>query len=81
MLLVFHTDIWNSETSQDSSVQMSRKTDWIEQAGGSAIGLGQRMFATDQDDYPILEVRDITLGSGVEPQAVSELPDGGPDTT
>jgi len=70
-----------SEASQDSAIQMARKTDWIEQDGGAVIGMGQRMFATDQEDYPILEVRDITLGSATEPQAVSELPDGGPDTT
>ena len=69
-----------SASSGDSAIQLARKTDWIEQEVGAALGLGQRLFATDQDDYPILDIREITLGSDPGRQGVSERPDGGPDT-
>ena len=37
---------------------MSRKTDWREVAGHE-VGVGQKMLATDEKDYPLLEVRSI----------------------
>ena len=48
-----------SESSSDSAIRMARKTDWTERKNGATIGIGQRMFATDQGDYPVLEVRSI----------------------
>ena len=48
-----------SETSPDAAIRMARKTDWQERKDGSSTGLGQRMFATDQGDFPLLEVRSI----------------------
>lgn len=49
-----------SEASADPLVQLGRKTEWS--AGeGSAFGFGQRMLATDADDYPLLDVRRIEL--------------------
>jgi type VI secretion system protein ImpE len=45
---------------------MARKTDWNELEDGSSCGLGQRMFATDQGDYPILEVRSIEFDPSPE---------------
>ena len=50
-----------SEMSDDSSIQLARKTEWLEKDGGLFIGLGQRMFATDQTEYPLLETRNITF--------------------
>jgi type VI secretion system protein ImpE len=47
----------DSETAEDTSIQLARTTRWQEVANGVHHGLGQRMLATDQDDYPILEVR------------------------
>ncbi len=48
-----------SESSVDPSLRMARKTEWIERKDGTSSGIGQRMFATDQGDYPLLEVRSI----------------------
>lgn len=50
-----------SETSADPWVQLGRKTEWLENAPGTAVGFGQRLLATDQDDYPLLDVRQIAL--------------------
>jgi type VI secretion system protein ImpE len=38
---------------------MSRRTDWRELADGVFEGLGQKMFATDVEEYPFLQVRSI----------------------
>ncbi|TFH66866.1 MAG: virulence protein SciE type [Gemmatimonadales bacterium] len=48
-----------SQTSTDPAIQMSRKTEWRDIAEGVYQGLGQRMLATDQAEYPLLEVRSI----------------------
>ena len=45
---------------------MARKTDWHERKDGTSTGLGQRMFATDQGDFPLLEVRSIEFDSVAE---------------
>jgi len=50
-----------SENSQDPLIQLGRKTDWIEPADGVYQGLGQRMLATDQDEYPLLDIRQILI--------------------
>jgi type VI secretion system protein ImpE len=52
-----------SESSEDSAIRMARKTTWQERADGAFVGLGQRVFATDQDEYPLLETRRIVFGS------------------
>ena len=50
-----------TETSGDPQLRLARKTEWVEQAEGLTTGLGQRIFATDTDDYPLLECRTIDL--------------------
>lgn len=50
-----------SENTQDPALQMARKTEWVELAKGFHRGLGQRMLATDQDEYPLLDVRSVTI--------------------
>jgi len=50
-----------SETSDDSAIRMSRKTEWREIAEGIHQGFGQRMLTTDQDEYPLLEIRSIYI--------------------
>jgi type VI secretion system protein ImpE len=45
--------------------QLSRRTDWDEKPGGTFLGLGQRMLVTDQKEYSLLEVRDVTFETGV----------------
>jgi type VI secretion system protein ImpE len=48
-----------SHGSTDPLIQLGRKTDWENKTDGLAIGSGQRLFASDADDYPALEVRSM----------------------
>jgi type VI secretion system protein ImpE len=45
----------------DATLQLARKTEWLELADGQYRGLGQRVLATDQDELPLLEVRQLGL--------------------
>jgi type VI secretion system protein ImpE len=55
-----------SQASADPAIRMARKTDWQQRKDGTSIGLGQRMFATDQGDYPLLEIRSIEFDPAPE---------------
>jgi type VI secretion system protein ImpE len=50
-----------SETSGDSRLVMGRATEWREVPGGGHAGVGQRLLATDQAEYGLLDVRKIQL--------------------
>lgn len=51
----------NSEQADDGAIQLARKTEWQEVAANSFHGLGQRLLATDQNDYGILDIREIRI--------------------
>ena len=46
-----------SELSTDNSIRLARKTDWVEADG--AVGLGQRLLATNEAEMPLLEMRSV----------------------
>jgi type VI secretion system protein ImpE len=50
-----------SEASDDNLIRLARKTEWKEVAPDVFQGLGQRLLATDANEYGLLEVRDIEL--------------------
>lgn len=50
-----------SEEAEDSSYRMGRKTDWQDSGNNLIMGIGQRMLATDQGEYPLLEIREVFL--------------------
>jgi len=50
-----------SQNSNDPVLQLGHKTEWIEQAAGLYIGMGQRMLASDAGEYPLLDVRLLQL--------------------
>jgi len=54
-----------SAESVDSSIRLSRRTEWDEAPDGFH-GVGQRMLATDGEEYPIAQVRVIELDSPAE---------------
>jgi type VI secretion system protein ImpE len=54
----------DSQASQDTDLRRARKTLWMERPGGLFVGLGQRMLATDEGEYAIMSVREITLRPG-----------------
>jgi type VI secretion system protein ImpE len=49
-----------TEQSADSKLRLAAQTEWIEK-DGVHLGLGQRILATDADEYPLLEIRKIEL--------------------
>ena len=58
-----------SEEAEDSSFRMGRRTDWRDSGNNLILGIGQRMLATDQGEYPLLEIREISLDhSGSQPE-------------
>ncbi len=50
-----------SEQSDDPLIQLGRKTTWEHHSGDFYTGLGQRMLATDAEECPILEVRNLVM--------------------
>jgi len=52
-----------SEASDDDQVRLARKTDWLTHPGDVYLGLGQRMLATDQGDFSLLQIRHVVLNS------------------
>jgi type VI secretion system protein ImpE len=59
-----------SEQSVDGAVALARKTTWEEVAPDVHWGLGQRVFTTDVDEVPIMDLRRITIGDEAAPDAV-----------
>jgi type VI secretion system protein ImpE len=47
-----------TEASQESALRLARKTEWKNQSGVHT-GLGQRVLATDANEYSLLEIRTI----------------------
>ena len=50
-----------SEGREDHDIRLAHKTEWTEKPGEAYLGLGQRVFATDKDEFPLLQVRQIEL--------------------
>ena len=65
-----------SENSEDYAVRLARKTDWLEHPAQVYIGLGQRILATDKDEFPILQIRSIDLANSQPVQEGGEITDG-----
>ena len=56
----------DSEQADDTRIKLSRMTDWINIGEGISRGYGQRLLATDIDDYAVLDVRKIEFISTPE---------------
>jgi type VI secretion system protein ImpE len=61
-----------SESSEDMLIRMGRRTEWLEPEAGVYLGMGQRMLATDVDDYPLMDVRRIVLDTEDQGEAAAE---------
>lgn len=48
-----------SENSPDFKIRLARKTEWIDKQDGVYEGLGQRLLATDVEDFSLLDARTI----------------------
>ncbi|TVR60247.1 MAG: virulence protein SciE type [Candidatus Competibacteraceae bacterium] len=68
-----------SEQSADHAIRMARKTDWRTIDEATQLGLGQRLLATDADDYPLLELRALefdVMDSAAIPSDTTEAEQG-----
>ena len=50
-----------TEQLGDGPLRLARKTEWLQRAGETFLGLGQRLLATNGNEYPLLECRSIEL--------------------
>jgi type VI secretion system protein ImpE len=64
-----------SEKATDPQVVMARKTDWVEHPAETFLPLGQRLLASDQGEFPLMDVRSIKLDSP-ETEEAAEAPAG-----
>jgi type VI secretion system protein ImpE len=55
-----------SEKSDDGELLLARKTIWVKAWPNVYHGLGQRLFATDKSEIPLMDARKITLGPSAE---------------
>ncbi len=51
----------DSESHPDSIIKLARKTEWQELDEELFIGLGQRLLSTNEIDYALMDVREITF--------------------
>lgn len=51
----------DSENTNDDLLRLARKTQWQTVSENSYIGLGQRLFSTNANDYALMDSRDIQL--------------------
>ncbi|MBL8250635.1 MAG: virulence protein SciE type [Candidatus Competibacter sp.] len=58
----------DSHAAADPLVQLGRKTEWRDFGEDTWLGLGQRMLATDQGEFSLLDVRRIDLASEAGPE-------------
>ncbi len=58
-----------TEDETDTMLKLARKTEWQEPHQGLYTGLGQRMFATDLDEYPLLGTRQIVFNAAQQDAA------------
>ena len=51
----------DTHTSSNDSLRLSRLTEWDEKSADTFYGVGQRMMATDQADYSLLDIREVVF--------------------
>ena len=49
--------------------KLSRATNWVDAGGETFVGVGQRLFATDQEDVALLDVRELIFNPAPEETA------------
>lgn len=48
-------------TKADPAMMLARATDWRDVGAETFLGLGQRLLTTDQGDYPLMDLRSLTM--------------------
>jgi len=68
----------STERSADDLLRLARRTDWVDQGSELFCGMGQRLLATDQGEYPLFEVREICFDERPTPGAGGNADDARP---
>jgi len=50
-----------TDESIDDALRLARKTEWQQRDAETFLGVGQRLLATDANEYPLLECRTVEL--------------------
>lgn len=50
-----------TESADDDALRLARMTTWREVGASTFVGIGQRMWATDEGEFPLLDTREIRL--------------------
>ncbi len=66
-----YVDTDKSTAANADQLKLSGATEWAEQSEGTWFGVGQRVWATDQNDYSILDTRMITSALAPTPTTAS----------
>jgi len=48
-------------TKADPAMMLARATDWRDVGAETFLGLGQRLLTSDQGDYPLMDLRSLTM--------------------
>lgn len=55
-----------ADAGQDDQFRLARRTEWRQLDGDTYAGVGQRMLLTNTGEFPLLEIREITLDTAIE---------------
>ncbi len=55
-----------TENADDDRLRLSRMTAWSGDEDGLQTGLGQRLLATDEAEYPLLGIRELRIGDLID---------------
>lgn len=72
------TRYFGSESSPDDAIRLARKTEWQPGKGDTEVALGQRLLATDQAEYSLLDIREVVFRhpAPAEAQPAAEVSPG-----
>jgi type VI secretion system protein ImpE len=70
----------DSGSHPNDLVRLGRMTDWRQRGEELYMGAGQRLFAVDGEEKPLLDLREVefTTPAGEEPSAPAAETDSGP---
>ncbi len=50
-----------SEKAEDAQLKLAKRTDWSACSENLHLGLGQRLLVTDNNEYPLMDIRELKL--------------------
>lgn len=62
-----------SESAGSDGLCLARKTEFSETPEGQVIGLGQRMWAGDAGEWPMLGTREVVFGGPLTPEEIAAI--------